>query len=61
MATTNGAYATGAGKDEADLRRRNVASYDGANEQQAKSVDAEDKKKLQKVGHVRTTKIVNKI
>ena len=51
MATTNSAYATGAGKDEAELRRRNVASYENANGQHGYKVEAEDTKKLQKVRH----------
>lgn len=49
MASTNGGYATGAGKDEAELRRRNVTSYETANGQHIYKVEAEDKKKLQKV------------
>jgi hypothetical protein len=49
MATTNGGYATGAGRDEAELRRRNITSYDNANGQHIYKVEAEDKKKLQKV------------
>ena len=51
MAAKNGGYATGAGKDEAELRRRNVASRENANGQHLYKVEAEDTKKLQKVGH----------
>ena len=51
MATTNGGYATGAAKDEAELRRRNVASYEKANGQHVYKIEAEDTKKLQKVKH----------
>jgi hypothetical protein len=52
MAAVNGGYTTGAGRDEADLRRRNVTSYDNANGQHVYKVEAEDikKLKLQKVG-----------
>jgi len=51
MATTNGGYATGAGRDEAELRRRNITSFENANGAHEYKVEAEDKKKLQKVGH----------
>jgi len=47
---TNGGYTTGAGRDEAELRRRNVDSYEKANGQHVYKVEAEDRKKLQKVG-----------
>lgn len=50
MATVKGGYTTGAGQDEAELRRRNVTSYDNANGQHVYKVEAEDTKKLQKVG-----------
>ena len=50
MATTNGGYTTGSAKDEAELRRRNVSSYENANGQHVYKVEAEDTKKLQKVG-----------
>ena len=56
MAAANSGYATGAGKDEADIRRRNVASYENANGQQVYKVEAEDTKKLQKVGQRTTLK-----
>lgn len=49
MATTNGSYATGAGRDEAELRRRNITSYENANGAHVYKVEGEDKKKLQKV------------
>ena len=49
MAATNGGYTTGTGKDEAELRRRNVASYEKANGQHVYKVEAEDTKKIQKV------------
>lgn len=52
MATVNGGYTTGAGQNEADLRRRNVTSYDNANGQHVYKVEAEDTKKLQKVGQM---------
>jgi hypothetical protein len=50
MATTNGGYTTGAGKDDTQLRQRNVTSYEKANGQQVYKVEAEDRKKSQKVG-----------
>ena len=49
MATTNGGYSTGAGKDEAELRHRNVSSYEKANGSTVYKVEAEDTKKLQQV------------
>jgi hypothetical protein len=49
MATTNGVYTTGARNDEAELRRRNVASYEKANGQHVYKLEAEDTKKIQKV------------
>jgi hypothetical protein len=49
MAATNGGYTTGAGKAEADLRRRNVSSYETVNGSTVNKVEAEDRKKLQKV------------
>ena len=52
MAATNGGYSTGAGKDEAELRRRNVGSYEKANGQHVYKVEAEDRKKSQKVRHL---------
>ncbi|EXJ76603.1 dolichyl-phosphate-mannose-protein mannosyltransferase [Cladophialophora psammophila CBS 110553] len=48
MATTNSGHSTGAGKDEAELRRRNVTSYEKANGQHVYKLEAEDTKKLQK-------------
>ncbi|KIW79927.1 hypothetical protein Z517_06542 [Fonsecaea pedrosoi CBS 271.37] len=48
MAATNGGRTTGAGQDEAELRRRNVASYEKANGQHVYKLEAEDTKKLQK-------------
>jgi dolichyl-phosphate-mannose-protein mannosyltransferase len=50
MAASTGGYTTGAGKDAAELRQRNVTSYEKANGQQVYKVEAEDVKKLQKVG-----------
>jgi len=49
MATTNGGHTTGAGKAEADLRRRNVSSYETVSGNNVSKVEAEDTKKLQKV------------
>ena len=48
MAASNGAFASGAGKDEAELRRRNVSSYEKANGGAVYKLEAEDTKKLQK-------------
>jgi hypothetical protein len=49
MSTPNGVYASGAGKDEAELRRRNVQSYEKANGGAVYKLEAEDTKKPQKV------------
>jgi hypothetical protein len=49
MATPNGIYTTGAGKDEADVRRRNFQSYEKPNRETIYKVEAEDTKKLQQV------------
>jgi hypothetical protein len=49
MAKPNGAVSTGAGKDDADLRRRNVQSSQTPNGGTGDKVEAEDTKKLQKV------------
>ena len=49
MAATDVGYSTGTGKDEAELRRRNVDSYEKANGQHVYKVEAEDTKRLQKV------------
>ena len=49
MATTNGGYSTSAGKDESELRQRNVSSYEKANGSTVYKLEAEDTKKLQKV------------
>lgn len=50
MATINqNGAATGISKDEADLRRRNVHSYENANGGQVVKIEAEDKKKVKKV------------
>ena len=51
MSTVNGGYTTSAGGDEAELRRRNVTSYENANGSHIYKVEAEDTKKLQKVGN----------
>lgn len=48
MASTNSAVATGAGHDEAEVRRRNVSSHEEANGNVVYSLEAEDTKKLQK-------------
>lgn len=50
MSTLNGVYASGAGKDEAELRRRNVQSYEKTNGGAIYKLEAEDTKKVQKVG-----------
>lgn len=52
MAATYNGYTTGAGRDDADLRRRNVASYEHANGHYVYKVEAEDTKKLKKVRHM---------
>lgn len=49
MAAATSGHATGAGKEEAELRRRNVSGYEKANGAQVVKVEAEDTKKLQKV------------
>lgn len=54
MAATNDGYATGAAKDEAELRQRKVTSYEKTNGQHVYKVEAEDIKKKQKVRHVLT-------
>ena len=51
MASPNSSHTTGAGKDEAELRRRNVSSYEKTNGNKVVQMDAEDTKKLQKVPH----------
>ena len=49
MASNNyNAVTTGATKDEAELRRRNVSSYENTNGGQTVKLEAEDKKKLRK-------------
>lgn len=45
----NGSYTTGAGKDDAELRRRNVSAQQTADGGSVVKVEAEDIKKLQKV------------
>lgn len=45
----NGNYATGTGKDEAELRRRNVTTQQTANGGHVYKIEAEDVKKLKKV------------
>lgn len=47
MASTNSATTTGAGHDEAEMRRRKVSSYEKANGSVVYTLDAEDTKKLQ--------------
>jgi hypothetical protein len=49
MSTPNGVYTSGAGKDETELRRRNIQSYEKANGGAVYKLEAEDAKKLQKV------------
>ena len=48
MASTDSALGTGAGHDKAEMRRRNVSSYEKANGNTVYSLEAEDTKKLQK-------------
>jgi len=49
MATSShNAVTTGAHQDEAELRRRNVQSYQNANGGQVYKLEAEEKKKLRK-------------
>lgn len=50
MAGINAGYTTGTGRDEAELRRRNVPGYETANGGHVYKADSEDTKKLQKVG-----------
>lgn len=47
-ATYNNAVTSGTSKDEAELRRRNVHSYENANGGQVVKLEAEDKKKLKR-------------
>lgn len=54
MAATNDGYATGAAKDEAELRQRKVTTYEKTNGQHVYKVEVEDIKKKQKVRHVLT-------
>lgn len=49
MSGPNGVCTSGAGKDEAELRRRNVQSSEKANGGVVYKLEAEDTKKLQKV------------
>ena len=49
MSTPNDAYTSGAGKNEVDIRRRNVQSYEKVNGGAVYKVEAEDTKKLEKV------------
>ena len=48
MAAVDSGHATGAAKDEAELRRRNVSGYEKANGEQVVTLEAEDTKKLKK-------------
>ncbi|ETN36343.1 uncharacterized protein HMPREF1541_08620 [Cyphellophora europaea CBS 101466] len=48
MAAVNGGYTTGASRDEAELHRRNVASYEKTNGGHVVKLEADDTKKLQK-------------
>lgn len=47
MAASNGAFTTG--KDEGDIRRRNIQTYEKANGGTVYKIEAEDTKKLEKV------------
>ena len=47
MAATHDAFATG--KDEGDVRRRNIQTHEKANGGTVYKIEAEDTKKLQKV------------
>ena len=57
MSTPNGVYASGAGKNEAELRRRNVQNYEKVNRGAVYKQEAEDTKKSQKVGEAVETEI----
>lgn len=57
MSNPNGVYTSGTGRDEAELRRRNVQSYEKANGGAVYKLEAEDAKKLQKVGKAAETEI----
>lgn len=46
MASANSATTTGAGHDEAEMRRRKVSSHEKANGSVVYTLDAEDTKKL---------------
>ena len=48
MAAVDSGNATGAGREEAELRRRNVSGYEKANGNQVVKLEAEDTKKLNK-------------
>lgn len=50
MATVNGGYTTGASREDAELHRRNVTTYEKANGSHGVKLEADDTKKLQKVG-----------
>ena len=47
-APNHNAVTSGALRDDAELRRRNVHSYENANGGQVVKLEAEDRKKLQK-------------
>ncbi len=47
MAATNHAFTTG--KDDGDVRRRNIQTYEKANGGTVYKIEAEDTKKVQKV------------
>lgn len=49
MAANNGGYTTGANREDSELHKRNVTSYEKTNGSQVVKVEAEDTKKLQKV------------
>jgi hypothetical protein len=50
MAASKASYTTGAASDDAELRRRTVTGFEKANGSQVVRVEAEDTKKLHKVG-----------
>jgi dolichyl-phosphate-mannose-protein mannosyltransferase len=57
MAAADTAQTTGAGREDAELRRRNVSGYEKPNGNQVVRLEAEDTKKLQKVSTPLTIQI----
>ena len=49
MANTKPAYSTGLAKDDADMKWRQVSSYENANGRHVTKLEAEDTKKIRKV------------